>query len=70
MNTLLVILLIYLSGYAVSFLWLFFGFDDHKVKYLKADAMFSLCSWVIVILLILCYGLIFVDEADEKDNDV
>lgn len=70
MNVLLVILLIYLLGYAVSFLWLFFGFDDHKVKYLKADAMFSLCSWVIVILLILCYGLIFVDEADEKDNDV
>lgn len=69
MNTLLVILLIYLAGYAVSFLWLFLGFDDHKLKFLKADAMFSLCSWIMVVILIIFCGITYAEEACDQDNE-
>lgn len=62
-------LVVYLLGYIISFLWLFLYFDKHNMKYLKADLVFSLCSWVMVFIVIVCYGINCVEEAEDRENE-
>lgn len=62
-----VLVIFYVVGYVIAFCMLFFHFDEHKVKCLKADLVYALLSWVLVAIAILCWALEMEEENSKYD---